>query len=107
MAIRIPWDKYEAALLLDYCIKVENSEISRVEAVSTVSQMLRSRAIRKGYEIDDVFRNENGINMQISSMRNCYLGKKQGLTISKLFYETVSLQKNDPEAFDLLLQERL
>ena len=31
----------------------------------------------------------------------------QGLTISKLFYETVSLQKNDPEAFDLLLQERL
>ena len=61
IAIRIPWDKYEAALLLDYCIKVENSEISRVEAVSTVSQMLRSRAIRKGYEIDDVFRNENGI----------------------------------------------
>ena len=105
MAIRIPWDKYEAALLLDYCIKVENGEISKKEAVSTVSQMLRSRAIRKGYEIDDVFRNENGISMQLSSMRNCYLGKDQGLTISKLFYETVSLRKNDPGAFNHILQE--
>ena len=105
MAIRIPWDKFEAALLLNYCIKVEIGEISKAEAVTTVSQILRNRAIRKGYEIDDVFRNENGINMQISSMRNCYLGKKQGLTISKLFYETVRLQKNDPEAFNKILQE--
>ncbi len=105
MAIRIPWDKFEAALLLDYCIKVENGEISKTEAVTTVSQILRSRAIRKGYEIDDVFRNENGISMQISSMRNCYLGKEQGLTISKLFYETVSLRNNNPEAFNQILQE--
>lgn len=55
MAIRIPWDKYEAALLFDYCIKVENKEISRMEAVSTVSQILRYRAVCNGYEIDDVF----------------------------------------------------
>jgi len=105
MAIRIPWDKFEAALLLDYCIKVENGEITKVEAVSTVSQILRSRAICKGYEIDDVFRNENGISMQISSMRNCYLGKKQGLTISKLFREIVSVRENNPEAFYQILQE--
>lgn len=105
MAVRVPWDKYEAALLLNYCIRIEKGEISKAEAISTVSQMLRNRAIRKGYEIDDMFRNENGISMQISSMRNCYLGMKQGLTISKLFYEAVSLQKNDPEAFNQILQE--
>lgn len=105
MAIRIPWDKYEAALLLDYCIKVESKEISRREAVSTVSQILRYRAVCNGYEIDDVFRNENGIGMQLSSMRNCYLGKKQGLTISKLFYEIVKLQKDNPEDFAKILQE--
>ena len=68
MALRVPWDKYEAALLLNYCIRIEKGEISKAEAISTVSQMLRNRAIRKGYEIDDVFRNENGISMQISSM---------------------------------------
>jgi hypothetical protein len=105
MPVRIPWDKYEAALLLEYCIKIENKELTRTEAISTVSQILRSRAIRNGLEIDDVFRNENGIGMQLSSMRNCYLGKKQGLTISKLFYDTVALQKNDPVSFHQILAE--
>lgn len=105
MAIRIPWDKYEAALLLDYCIKVENKMLSRDEAISTVSQHLRRRAIVAGYEIDDVFRNENGISMQYSAMRNCYLGKKNGLTISKLFYEIVAMQRDNPDAFYQILQE--
>lgn len=105
MAIRIPWDQYEAALLLDYCIKVECNTISRAEAISVVSQILRNRAILKGYEIDDVFRNENGIGMQMSAIRNCYSGKKQGLTISKLFYEVVALRKDNPEAFFQILQE--
>ena len=68
MAIRILWDKYEAALLLFYCIKVENKELSKTEAVSTISQILRKRAIRNGLVIDDVFRNENGIGMQLSSI---------------------------------------
>lgn len=105
MSIRIPWDKYEAALLLEYCIKIENKEISRAEAISIVSQLLRNRAIRNDLEIDDVFRNENGIGMQMSSMRNCYLGKNRGLTISKLFYEIVALQKSDPRAFQQILTE--
>lgn len=105
MAVGIMWDKYEAALLLTYCIKVEEKKISRLEAISTVSQILRYRAVCKGYEINDVFRNENGIDMQLSSMRNCYLGKKQGLTISKLFYEIVALQKEDPDVFNQILQE--
>lgn len=105
MAIRIPWDKYEAALMLDYCIKVENKVLSRDEAVSIVSQRLRRRAIVAGLEIDDVFRNENGISMQYSAMRNCYIGKKNGLTISKLFYEIVGMQRDDPDAFYQILQE--
>lgn len=105
MNMRIPWDKYEAAILLDYCIKVENGDISRNEAIATVSQVLRQRAISAGHKINEVFRNENGISMQLSAMRNCYLGKKSGLTISKLFYEIVELQKNNPIAFYKLLKE--
>ena len=105
MAIRIPWDKYEVALLLEYCIKIENKELSRAEAVSMVSQILRRRAICNGIEIDEVFRNENGISMQLSAMKNCYLGKKQGLTISKLFYDIVALQKDNPDEFHHLLLE--
>lgn len=107
MAVRIPWDHYEAALLLDYCVRVENNELSRIEAISMVSQLLRQRAINKGLDIDDVFRNENGISMQFSAMRNCYLGQKHGLTISKLFYEVVRLQKDCNEEFQQLLQDGL
>lgn len=103
--IRIQWDKYEAALLLDYCIKVENKELPRTKAIAIVSQTLRHRAVSKGLSIDDIFRNENGIGMQMSAMRNCYLGKEQGLTISKLFYEIVALQKEDPDAFYRILEE--
>ena len=40
MPVRIPWDKYEAALLLEYYIKIENKELTRTEAISTVSQIL-------------------------------------------------------------------
>lgn len=38
------WDKYEAAFLLEYCLKVENNELSRKEAITTVSEHLRERA---------------------------------------------------------------
>lgn len=105
MAMRVPWDKYEAAVLLDYCLRVENGDMSRSEAITTISHMLRQRAVLAGNKIDAVFRNENGISMQLSAMKNCYFGKKQGLTISKLFYEIVEMQKNSPNEFCRLLQE--
>lgn len=105
MAIRIMWDEYEVALLLDYVIRIENGMINRQDAVSAVSDKLRNRAISKGLEIDDSFRNENGISMQMSALRNCYLGVEQGLSISKLFREIVALYRNDRVAFENILQE--
>ena len=99
------WDQYEAALLLDYCVGVEEKKISKVDAVEAVSELLRARARAKGIQIDDTFRNINGITMQLASMRNCCLGRENGLTISKLFKEVVCMYKNDRERFDEILQE--
>lgn len=99
------WDKYEAAFLLEYCLKVENNELSRKEAITTVSEHLRERAKDRGFEIDEVFRNENGISMQMSAMRNCYLEKNKGLTISKLFKEVVALYKTNRNIFEKIIQE--
>ena len=99
------WDQYEAALLLDYCVGVEEKKISKVDAVEAVSELLRARARAKGIQIDDTFRNINGITMQLASMRNCCLGREKGLTISKLFKEVVCMYKNDRERFDEILQE--
>lgn len=100
------WTRYEAMILLDYCVQVEDGKITRAEAVETVSKLLRHQAQEKGMHIDDTFRNENGISMQMSSMRNCYYDKQDGLTISKLFKEVVSLYKEDREKFDEILQEK-
>lgn len=99
------WDQYEAALLLDYCVKVETGEITKGNAIEAVSTLLRTRAQNKGIQIDDTFRNLNGITMQLSSMRNCYLRKENGLTISKLFKQVVEIYENDRVRFNEILQE--
>lgn len=82
-----PWDRYEVAFLLNYCLKTEAGDVSRKEAVDIVSNTLRERAIARGVEIDETFRNKNGISMQMSAIRNCYLGRDEGLAGSKLFRE--------------------
>ena len=48
MAIRILWDEYEAAILLDACLAVIDNRISRADAVIKVSEKLREKAIKNG-----------------------------------------------------------
>ena len=105
MAVRIPWDKYEAAILLDACLRVEHGEIERTFAITYVSNILRQRAELRGISIDSIFRNENGIGMQFSAMTNCLHHKSGGLAISSLFRETVELYESDQESFQKLVQE--
>lgn len=99
------WDEYESAFLLSYALKVIAGEIPKQEAVSTVSKKLRERAVAQGLVIDEIFRNENGISLQLGSMIDCYLGKDSWRTISKRFHETVELYKRDPDAIKRILQE--
>lgn len=101
-----PWDRYEAALLLSYCLKIEAGDIPRKEAVDIVSNTLRKRAVVQGIEIDETFRNTNGISMQMSAIRNCYLGKDHGLAGSKLFQEMVDLYKRNHDVLEQILQEK-
>lgn len=106
MAIRVPWDKYEAALLLDACLEIEQNKITRKEAIAAVSAMLRERALSAGIDIDDVYRNENGISMQLSIMNALYRRQEVKLHgASKLFRDTVSLYQNNPADFDELVKK--
>lgn len=106
MAMRIPWDENEAAILLDASLAVVNNEISREDAVLMVSRTLRERAIRSGKSIDSVYRNENGISMQMSIMMALILETSSGLHgASKLFKDIVYLYKNNYERFQKLLKE--
>ncbi|MEI3119394.1 MAG: hypothetical protein V8S86_00040 [Eubacteriales bacterium] len=107
MAYRIPWDKYEAAILLDTCLRVDQGVFDCSSAITLVSIILRNRAIHRGLEIDNIFRNENGISMQLSAMTNCLHHKSGGLTISKIFRDTVELYESDKKAFDTLVREAM
>ena len=60
MALRIPWDIEEAVLMLDMLLKSLDGKLTRKEAIRQVSEKLRRRAVNRGIEIDDIFRNENG-----------------------------------------------
>ena len=106
MALRIPWDKYETAILMDACQKCENGELSRQDAVHNVSIILRKLAVNRRLDIDDIFRNENGINMQFTIMRGLMFNKKSGLhNASKLFVNMSTLYWNEPTEFEKILSE--
>lgn len=97
-----PWDRYEAVVLLEGYLDVVQKNMPRNEVIERVSLELRTMAINQGYEIDDVFRNKNGITFQIKSMESAYLGYTVMKPASKLFVETVALYKNDPNEYEKL-----
>ena len=45
MAVRIAWDIYEAVILLDALLKVQEGKLNRKEALDNVSKELRTRAL--------------------------------------------------------------
>lgn len=106
MSGRILWTLEEAVIMLDFLLKNLNGELKRKDAISAVSKELRERAVKNGIEIDDVFRNINGITLQMSSMENIYTDGKRGLEKPvKVFREAVELYKNNPSEYLRLLKE--
>lgn len=106
MAIRVPWDEYETVILLDAFLSVQRGEIPRKEAIEKVSKMLRKKAILSGIEIDDIYRNINGIQMQMGSIQYIYTGGRLGLPHkTKLFENIVQLYKTDKNGYTKLLKE--
>lgn len=106
MPMRIQWDKYEAAILLEATINVLENKILRNDAVKAVSDTLRKIAIHKGLSINSIYRNENGISMQMSIITALLQEKKSGLhNASKLFSEMVELYHNDYDVYMQILGE--
>lgn len=104
--IKIPWNKYEAVLLVDAYQRSLAGEMSRTMAVSQVSKRLRSHMINMGIQISDVYRNESGISLQMSAIEYLFTDGGTGIShVSNLFQDTVKLWQNNKEAFDILLSE--
>ena len=98
------WDKFEAALLIETYWNIRNGKISRKEAVASLSKLLRDRVPEN--EIDETYRNENGINMRLGELDALFNDGKGGLTnTSELFREMVSMYNTDQNAFEEILKE--
>ncbi len=106
MAAKSLWSREEAIILLDALLKTLDGKIERNAAVSSVSLELRDRARKNGVEIDDIFRNTNGISLQMRSMEYILTNGAHGLNKPvRIFQETVDLYRRDPEEFKKLLWE--
>lgn len=107
MAQRIPWDMSEAVILLDALIAAREGKISRKDAIESVSSELRIRAKRRGVEVDDIFRNINGITLQMSTMEYVLTNGEKGMKKSpmpKLFQDVVAMYWNDRAAYEKKLR---
>ena len=108
MAQRLPWDIFESVIMLDALISVYSGDISRNSAIESVSSRLRERAKANGIETDDVFRNTNGIKLQMSIMEYIFTDGKQGLKKSSepwIFREAVDMYRYDRATYEETLKE--
>lgn len=87
-----PWDKYEAAMLLEGLLASMKGELIRSAAIKAVSRDLRTMALHRGMEVDEVYRNTNGISFQMKSMESAYLGhtvfKPATKLVADLYHES-------------------
>lgn len=104
MALRIDWDIYEVALLIEACEKVIANNKAKPEIVAELSEALRKRAIKNGIVIDSKFRNKNGINLQMTKMAYLLTDGAYGLPgASKLYVDMADIKKKNPEKYQEIL----
>ncbi|MCD7884239.1 MAG: hypothetical protein LUI87_11145 [Lachnospiraceae bacterium] len=99
------WNIYEAVILLEGLLEILNDGVPRKDIIRRVSRDLREMARQQGEDIDEIFRNENGISFQLQSMESAYKGYTISKPATKLFLAAVEMyQQNRPE-YDKLLGE--
>lgn len=99
------WDKYEAAILLEGLLSSMKGELTRWDAIKAVSSDLKTMALHRGIEVDEIYRNTNGISLQMKSMESAYLGRTVFKPATKLFADIASLYHNCYDEYQKLLKE--
>lgn len=102
---KVPFSQYEAVVLLDGYINSITLCQSRLDAVKKVSDDLRKMAINNGVEVDDIYRNVNGIYFQMSSMESAYAGRTIKKPATKLFTKIVEMYRENRTEYDKILEE--
>lgn len=99
------WTIYEAAVLLDGVLQYRDNRVSKPEAILSVSNQLRKMAENRGQNIDDVYRNVNGITFQMLSMESALAGYTIIKPATRLFDEIVRIYREEYDRFNQILSE--
>ena len=106
MASRVPWSEDEAILLVDAFQMQQADLISRTELVNGISWLLKNKAIQNKVEVDEVYRNKNGISMRYEEIRRLFNNGQGGLqNTSRLFINTVALYRENHAEFQAKLRQ--
>lgn len=105
MPMRVAFSKHEAVLLLDSYLQVMRGEKSKRDSIQECSNQLRQMALNSHKNIDDIYRNVNGITFQMAGMESAYQGHTIMKPASRLFTQVVNLYRNDTEQYQKLLME--
>ena len=80
------WDQQETALLIETYVRIINNLQPRKDSVSALSELLRSRARKKGLVIDAQFRNINGINLRLYELEYIFSDGQRGVSNTSLLF---------------------
>lgn len=107
MPIRIPWDRFEVALLFQAYEKIVKGADLNTEAV-ILSETLRRLAVQKGITIDDTYRNVNGMKMQFGNVQYLFTNGKKGLSAaSPLIREMFRIYKYENNEYQAILRSAI
>lgn len=100
------WDKYEVALLIEAYQNIKQGRVDKNSALEELSQNLRQMAKNEGLEIDDVFRNMNGMQWQLGFIEKAFTNDEYESRVPpKIFIEMSDLYSNNPKEFRAILEE--
>lgn len=98
------WDQFEVALLVDAYIRITEKGENKKTTLEQLSKQLRDKACNEGLEIDDTFRNLNGMMWQIGFIECAFKKTGYGKHMpSKLFQHVVDLYQENREEYNRIL----
>lgn len=107
MTVRIPWNRYEIALLFDTYERASSGSDINSEAVK-LSESLRTLATCKGIPIDETYRNVNGMKMQLANVQYLFTSGQKGLSgASTAIRQMYELYKTDYAEYQMILKEAI
>lgn len=104
-ALRLDWDQFETALLIEAFWKIENKQENRTVVLNELSDNLRTRAVKRGIKIDETFRNINGMNIQLANIALSFFPDRSAIHRTAIFDTIANIYKNDRQKFNHILDE--